>query len=116
MEDMGKDKKEPFNFKYIRPCLDWFDTKEVIINDDDYYYFKIQRRFGPSWWLIGSNPPKDRNKYKWSETELGEIYEYDLKRFIEWAKNKDGSSRITEINAICGSFNIIDEITKLQQK
>lgn len=107
-------KKEPFKFTYTYPSLDWYGCKDIVINDEDYYYFKIERRFGSSWWLIGSNPPKDKNKFEWTETQLGEIETYDLKRFIKWAKNEDGSSRITEVNAISGSFNIIDEILKLK--
>ena len=105
--------KEPFEFRYTYPSLDWYDVKKVIINDGDYYYFKIQRRYGPSWWLIGTNPPKDKNKFEWTETQLGEIENPDLIRFIKWAKDKDGGSRITEINSLSGDFDIIKDVLDL---
>jgi len=108
-----REKKEPFKFKYTYPSLDWYDVKEVVINYDDYYYFKIQRRYGPSWWLIGTNPPKDKNKFEWTETQLGEIEKPDLIRFIKWAKDKDGGSRITEINSLSGDFDIIKDVLDL---
>lgn len=103
--------KEPFSFEYIRPCLDWYETIPVVINPDDYYYFRIERRFGPSWWLIGSNPKNEPN-YHWDETQIGEISGAGLRQFIEWAKTENGS-KVTEIKAICGTFNIIEEITKV---
>lgn len=109
---IDKKKKEPFEFRYTYPSLDWYGVKNVVINDGDYYYFTIERRFGPSWWLVGTNPPKDKNKFKWTETSLGEIEESDLKRFIEWAKRDDGS-RITEIRSIAGSFDILKDIARL---
>lgn len=103
--------KEPFSYKYTRPCLDWFDWVSVEIKHDDYCYFRIERRFGPSWWLIGMNP-KDEPKYHWEDTEIGKIGDLDLRRFIEWAKSKNGS-KIIEVKAISGSFNIIEEVLKL---
>ena len=107
-----KKKKEPFEFRYTYPSLDWYGVKNVVINDGDYYYFTIERRYGPSWWLIGKNPPKDKNKTEWSSEQLGEIEEPDLKRFIEWAK-EDRGSRITDIHSISGDFNIVEDIARL---
>lgn len=103
--------KEPFKFSYTMPSLDWFETIPVEIKPEDYYYFKIQRRYGPTWWIIGSNPV-DAPEYHWEDKEVGKIDGQDLIRFIEWAKTDIGS-RITEISAISGSIDIIEEIKKL---
>lgn len=103
--------KEPFSFSYTQPFSDWYRTIDVVIKPDDYYYFKIERRFGPSWWLIGSNP-KNEPKYHWEYTQIGEMSERTLKRFIEWAKDDKGS-KIIEFNAISGEFNILEEMIKI---
>ena len=108
------EQKEPFVFTDIKPCLDWFTMEKVTINPDDYTYFRLNRRYGPSWWIYGMKTVETPD-YHWEETELGEICEADLMRFIEWAKYKDGGSRIVKINMISGSFNIFDELSKLQK-
>ena len=102
--------KEAFRFDEFKPCLDWYTTKHHIINWGDYNYFKLDRRFGPSWWLYGMKLIE--NPYHWEEKEIGEIYEGDLRRFIEWAKAEHGS-KIININMICGSFDIFNEVGKL---
>ena len=73
--------KEAFKFDEFKPCLDWYTTEHHIINWGDYNYFKLDRRFGPSWWLYGMKLIE--NPYHWEEKEIGEIYEGDLRRFIE---------------------------------
>lgn len=103
--------KEPFRFEYTIPTLDWFDIKQVKIEPNDYCYFRIERRYGPSWWLIGTNP-KDEPDYHWEDTQIGEINERTLQKFIEWSKTERGS-KIIEIKAISGSFDILEEIKKL---
>lgn len=106
--------KESFKFEYTMPSLDWYDIIRVEIKPKDYCYFKLQRRYGPSWWLIGMNPPKDNAKeYKWTEKEIGRISSRDIARFIEWAKNEHGGNNLIQISAISGSFNILQEIEKL---
>lgn len=106
--------KESFKFEYMKPALDWYEIIKVEIKPDDYYYFKLQRRYGPTWWLIGKNPPaKGAKDYKWTEKEIGEICVCDLVRFIEWAKLEYGGSKIVEISAISGSFDILREVRKL---
>lgn len=57
---MSQSVKAPFKFSYTQPSLDWFETINVEIKPDDYYYFKLQRRYGPDWWLIGQNPPPQK--------------------------------------------------------
>lgn len=112
--DIPKDKK-PFEFSYTMPLLDWFETIKVKINPEDYYYFRLERRFGPSWWLYGSNPVDEPN-YHWEDTELGQLgfddSDDEVKRFIEWAKTGSGS-RIIEIKTISGSFDIFKEIERV---
>ena len=106
--------KEPFKFKYTMPSLDWYDIINVEIKPDDYCYFKLVRRYGPTWWLIGTNPPADNAKeYKWTEKEIGNISERDIARFIEWAKLEYGGSKLIEISALSGSFDILREVEKL---
>lgn len=102
--------KEAFKFDEFKPCLDWYTTEHHIINWGDYNYFKLDRRFGPSWWLYGMKLIE--NPYHWEEKEIGEIRESDLRRFIEWAKTEHGS-KIININMICGSFDIFNEVGKL---
>lgn len=104
--------KEPFVFEYTMPLLDWYETIKVTIKPEDYYYFHLERRFGRTWYLVGCNPV-DEPSYHWEYKELGqigsELSNYDVKRFIEWAKSDNGS-RITRINVISGSFDIFKEI------
>lgn len=102
--------KEPFEYDENVPCLDWYTTKHHIINDKDFTYFKLDRRFGPSWWLYGMK--FDENNCRWEEKEIGEIYDGDLRRFIEWAKTDHGS-RIISVHMICGSFDLFAEVGKL---
>ena len=111
---MSQSVKAPFKFSYTQPSLDWFETINVEIKPDDYYYFKLQRRYGPDWWLIGQNPPPENStRYEWSETELGRISCRDIAKFVEWARIDGGGSKIVEISAISGSFDLLREIKVL---
>lgn len=118
--DFGEKKaktKEPFKFEYTMPSLDWYDIIKVEIKPDDYTYFKLSRRYGHSWWLVGTNPPSEGAKdYRWTEKEIGRISDRDLVRFIEWAKNDHGGSNLIEISAISGSFDILKEIEKMNRR
>ncbi|MEO2202186.1 hypothetical protein ABGV42_00325 [Paenibacillus pabuli] len=107
-------KKEPFVYSYNKPCLDWYQTVNVTINDGDYLYFRIERRYGPSWWLIGMSP-EEKPKFRWADTDLGEIHEGDLLRFIEWAKIGNGS-QIIEFKSISGDFDILGELLRLTDR
>ena len=49
---MSQSVKAPFKFSYTQPSLDWFETINVEIKPDDYYYFKLQRRYGPAGGLL----------------------------------------------------------------
>lgn len=65
---MSQSVKAPFKFSYTQPSLDWFETINVEIKPDDYYYFKLQRRYGPDRWLIGQNPPPENStRHDWIE-------------------------------------------------
>ena len=54
-------KKEPFKFEYMMPSLDWFDIIKVEIKPDDYCYFKLERRYGPTWWPSARAIPPSAN-------------------------------------------------------
>ena len=111
---MSSSVKAPFKFSYTQPSLDWFETINVEIKPDDYYYFTLRRRYGPDWWLIGQNPPpKNSTNYEWSETSIGRISICDIARFIAWARIEGGGSKIVEISAISGSFDLLQEINGL---
>lgn len=108
--------KECFEFSYTQPSLDWYETIKVKIEPTDYYYFKLEKRYDDSWWLIGC---KSIEKYPyWEYKELGEL-DFDgnistTKKFIEWAKYENGEgSKIIEIRSISGNFDLLKEIKKL---
>lgn len=106
--------KEPFKFEYIVPSLDWYETIKVEIKPKDYCYFRLERRYGPTWWLIGKNPPAENAiDYRWTEETIGKISEHDIARFVEWAKSDYGGSQLVGISAISGSFDILREVEKL---
>ncbi len=107
--------KEPFFFTYTKPSLDWYETFNMQIAPDDYTYFRLERRFGPSWWLIGMVYEDDDEGPAWIETELGELVGSNLYSFIEWAKTPWGS-KIIEVKAISGEFNIIDDIADIARR
>lgn len=111
MAKVKKPIKEPFKYQCTRPCLDWFEFVTVEIKSDDYYYFKLERRHGPSWWIIGMKTVEEPNHH-WEETQIGEIDESSLLSFIKWAEDERGS-KIIEIHAISGSFNIFKDVEKL---
>ena len=109
--ELIKTPKENFKFIWLKPCLDWFEQKTIELEEETYTYYKIQRRFGPSWWITGINFV-EKPKYHREETQIGEISACDLKKFIDWCKT-EGGSKIIEISAISGNFDIIEEIKKL---
>ena len=102
--------KPPFRFEYTVPWLDWYAIEKREIKYDDYYYFKLERRFGLTWWLIGIKHYE--NPYSWEYEEIGQLNCSYLKNFIDWAKT-DYGSRITEIVAISGGINLIEDIKEL---
>ena len=102
--------KESFKFSYTKPSLDWYETINVEIKPDDYYYFKLERRYGPTWYLFGCNA-HDMPEYHWKETEIGELSRLDLIRFIKWARalNNFGCP-IIEIRVVDGTFDFFEEV------
>lgn len=104
--------KESFKYSYNKTVSDWYEEIHVEIKPDDYLYFRIELRYGPSWWLYGMKV-EEKPKYRWVHTEIGSIFEWDLKRFMEWATDGKGS-RIIEIKTMGSDFDIIREISKLQ--
>lgn len=109
------EQKESFRFTYTVPSLDWYATIAVKIDPDEYTYFRLERRFGPSWWLIAMKYTDDDSGNYWTEKQVGELRGSDLYRFIEWAKSPWGS-KIIEVKAISGEFNIIDDIADIARR
>lgn len=112
---MKNNKKSPFEFRWTVPMLDWFEWKKASVNFDDYDAFKLVRRYGPTWWLIGLNVQE--TPYKIIETEIGELAtkysNENVKRFIEWAKIDNVRSKLVEISVISTSFDLVKEIGDL---
>lgn len=109
--------KEPFEFSYIKPLLDWYETKKVSILYNQYDYLSLQRRYGASWWLIGHR--YNEHLDKWEGFDIGEISNHDIRRLVEWArfttKNGNTISILTSISTIDAVLNPIDEFLKNMQ-
>lgn len=106
--------KEHFCFSYNTPTLDWYTTIKVSINWDDYSYFKIERRYGPSYWVLGF---KKSENTKPIQIDLGEISKYDLVKFIKWCEYSPFdtyiSSKLIGFSVISTSMNITDMINDI---
>lgn len=109
--DHAEQTNKDFTYTYTRPSLDWFESVNVTIKNDDYMYFELQRRYGPSWWLIGLK--QIDNPYGFERIEIGQIPEAIVSKFIDWTKTGNGN-RITTITAISGSFDIFKEISNIK--
>ena len=107
--------KEPFRFSYNTISLDWYDTINVEVKWEDYLYFKIQRRFGPSYWLLGYKDDDGRIKHK--EIEIGELSSRDLGRFVKWSEYitpfHQVGSKLIGINVISPSMNLFNAIKEI---
>lgn len=107
--------KDPFRFSYNTPSLDWYITINVEVKWEDYLYFKIQRRFGPSYWLIGYKNEDGRIKHR--EVEIGELSKRDISRFVKWSEyttpfNQTGS-KLIGVSVITTGMNIADAIKEI---
>ena len=76
--------KEPFVFEYNTPSLDWYTTVHVEIKCDEYLYFKIQYRFGGTYWLMGYKEKDGR--FEREEVTIGQLNRYDLGKFVKWCE------------------------------
>ena len=114
---MNELKKEPFRFEFSMPSLDWYEMVSVEIDPNEYQLFKLERRYGEMWWLIGLRKPekvaKGHEWYKWEEKTLGRITNHDIVRFIEWAKLDHRGSRLISIQSISDSMDVLSEIKQL---
>ena len=110
--------KEPFEFSYTKPWLDWYETIKVSILYNQYNYLTLERRYGSSWWLVGHIFNKQSDK--WERVDVGQINNHDIKRLVEWARftTKKGHTIniLTEIRAIDGILNPIDEFLRIIQE
>ena len=105
--------KEPFKFEYTEPTSDWYITKKVEIQFDEYNYFELQWRVGKDCWLIGYK--YDKNLRKCVSKELGRISPCDIIEFIKWCKIDEygGSSLICKISSIDTSIDLPHCLMKL---
>ena len=110
--------KEPFEFSYTIPCLDWYETINVSILYNQYNYLTLERRYGPSWWLLGDRFNKQLDQ--WERIDIGEISSYDIRRLVEWARftTRNGStiSILAGVRAIDGVLNPIDAFLEIMLK
>ena len=102
--------KEPFVFEYTMPTLDWYTTIRKEVKWDEYLYFKIEYRFGSSYWLIGYKDIDGRFARK--EEEIGELREKYLGKFIQWCKYPHGN-KLIGISVISTGMNILDMMKKM---
>lgn len=107
--------KEPFRFSYNTPSLDWYITINVEVKWKDYLYFKIQRRFGPSYWLLGYQKEDKRIKHR--EVEIGELSKRDLGRFVKWSEYttpfNQTCSKLIGVSVISTGMNLFDAIKEI---
>lgn len=110
--------KEPFEFSYTKPWLDWYRTENVSIPYNQYAELTLERRYSLCWWLVGHRFNKHLDE--WERVDIGEISERDIRRLVEWARftNKNGHtfSILTEVRAIDGDLNPIDDFLKIMQE
>ena len=110
---MSQSVKAPFKLSYTQPSLDWFETINVEIKPDDYYYFKLQRRYGTDWWLIGQNPPPENSTQReWSETELGRISCSDIAKFVEWARIDGGGKKLLKSRQLAALATFFEKLKR----
>lgn len=102
--------KESFKFYINEPYFDWFKTKEIVIEPEEYAWFELQRRFDSTWYLMGLN--KDKVTGKLESKEIGVLGRENrnvvVKEFIEWSGNK-----LIKITSIGGGINLIKSIKVL---
>ena len=111
---MNELKKEPFRFEYSMPSLDWYEMVSVEIDPNEYQLYKLERRYGEAWWLIGlREPQKSMQHHEWEEKTLGRMSNRDIARFVEWAKLDHSGSRLIEIQSISSSMDVLSDIKKL---
>lgn len=106
--------KEPFVFEYTTPSLDWYTTIHKEIKWEDYLYFKIQYRFGPSCWLMGYKEKDGRIERE--EVEIGRLSKGVLKKFIEWCRyNNSGhtGSKLIGVSVISTGMNLQDFVLEI---
>lgn len=108
--------KEPFVFEYTMPSLDWYVTIHKEIEWEDYLYFKIQYRFGPSYWLMGYKEKDGRIERE--EVEIGRLDRGFLGKFVKWCEFNDGyrtCSKLIGISVISTGMNVLDVFGEIQK-
>lgn len=100
-----EEKKENFTLVCNDWCIDWPTTNDVVINDNDYLGYEIQKRFGPTWWVIGI---KKNVKYDLRQEQFGEVSKSELLRFMRWA-----GTRIVSFNCIASNMGLITDLKEI---
>lgn len=88
--------------------------KHKEIEWEDYLYFKIQYRFGPSIWLLGYKEKDGRFEHE--EVELGRLSKSDLKKFIEWCGYESfgsASSKLIGASVISTGMNFPKVVSEM---
>lgn len=110
-----KKDNEPFLYSYIDASSGHCNNIFGLIRPDEYTCFRLERRFGLTWWLVGLKLTDDDKGQYWTEEQICELRGQNLYKFIEWAKSPWGS-KITEVKALSTEFNIIDDICDLVRR
>lgn len=108
--------KKPFRFYYTVPSLDWYGVEKVEIEWEEYLYFKIQYRFGQTYWLMGYKEKDGRMKRE--EVEIGRLSRGFLGEFVKWCEFNDGyrtCSKLIGISVISTGMNILDVFGEIQK-
>lgn len=108
--------KEPFRFCYNVPSLDWYETENVEIEWDEYLYFKIQYRFGQTYWLMGYKEKDGR--FEREEVEIGQLTKLYLGKFVKWCEFDDGyriCSKLIGVSVISTGMNILKVFEEIQK-
>lgn len=73
---------DSFKYKIAKPFLDYYSIETIEIKPNQFDVLIIERRYGPSWWLLGYKYNKEQEK--WDETQIEEIYVDDIAKLIKW--------------------------------
>ena len=107
--------KEPFRFYYFVPSLDWYNVENVEIKWEEYLYFKIQYRFGGTYWLLGYREKDGRIERE--EVEIGKLSKSFLGKFVKWCEFDYGfgtCSKLIGLSVISTGMNILDVAREIQ--
>ena len=103
--------KNTIEFVLYEPVHGGYSSKLVKLEQDTYTYYRVERRYGPSWWLIGINHTESGME----EEQIGRLTDDQLKKFINWSKFGDIDSKIVSVKAISGTFDVASDLVELMK-